>query len=84
MSEERLDVDEILADIQKGRITEAFGVGTAAVVSPVGKFGYKGKEYRINDEKSGPVATHLYKALTDIQYGRVPDPYGWMRTIKID
>jgi branched-chain amino acid aminotransferase len=54
------------------------------VVSPVGKFGYKGKEYRINDEKSGPVSTHLYQALTDIQYGRVPDPYGWMRTIKID
>ena len=84
VSEERIDVDEMLADIQKGRITEAFGVGTAAVVSPVGKFGYKGKEYRINDEKSGPVATHLYQALTDIQYGRVPDPYGWIRTLKID
>ena len=84
VSEERIDVDEMLADIEKGRITEAFGVGTAAVVSPVGKFGYKGKEYRINDEKSGPVSTHLYKALTDIQYGRVPDPYGWIRTLKID
>ncbi len=83
VSEERIDVDQMLADIEKGRITEAFGVGTAAVVSPVGKFGYKGKEYRINEEKTGPVAQKLYTALTDIQYGRAPDPYGWTRQIKI-
>jgi branched-chain amino acid aminotransferase len=84
ISEERIDVDDMLADIEKGRITEAFGVGTAAVVSPVGKFGYKGKEYRINDEKTGPVAQKLYTALTDIQYGRAPDPYGWTRQIKVN
>jgi branched-chain amino acid aminotransferase len=84
VSEERIDVDEMLADIEKGRITEAFGVGTAAVVSPVGKFGYKGKEYRINGEKTGPVAQKLYTALTDIQYGRAPDPYGWTRQIKVN
>ena len=84
VSEEKIDVDEMLDDIEKGRITEAFGVGTAAVVAPVGKFGYKGKEYRINDEQTGPVAQHLFTTLTDIQFGRAPDPYGWVRQIKVD
>jgi branched-chain amino acid aminotransferase len=84
VSEEKIDVDEMLADIENGRITEAFGVGTAAVVAPVGKFGYKGKEYRINGERTGPVAQHLYTTLTDIQFGRAPDPYGWIRKIKLN
>ena len=84
VSEEKIDVDEMLDDIEKGRITEAFGVGTAAVVAPVGKFGYKGKEYRVNDERTGPVAQHLFTTLTDIQFGRAPDPYGWIRQIKVD
>jgi branched-chain amino acid aminotransferase len=84
VSEEKIDVDEMLADIENGRITEAFGVGTAAVVAPVGKFGYKGKEYRINGERTGPVAQHLYTTLTDIQFGRAPDPYGWIHKIKLN
>lgn len=83
VSEDRLDVYQMLEDIESGRITEVFGMGTAAVIAPVGKFGYDGKEYTINNHESGPVASHLFKALTDIQYGRVPDPYGWTHTITV-
>ena len=81
VAEELLEVEQVLADIQSGKITEAVGCGTAVVVSPVGKFGYKGQDYTVGDGQVGPVASHLYKALTDIQYGRVPDPYGWIHTI---
>ncbi|MCA9937751.1 MAG: branched-chain amino acid aminotransferase [Anaerolineales bacterium] len=80
-SEARIDVYEMLADIESGKITEVFGCGTAAVIAPVGKFGYLDKEYIINGHKPGPVTTHLYQALTDIQYGRSKDPFGW--TMKI-
>jgi branched-chain amino acid aminotransferase len=83
VSEERLDVDQVLADIRAGKITEAFGIGTAAVIAPVGKFGTDDEDATISEGKAGPVATHLYKALTDIQYGRVADPYGWTYTIKV-
>ena len=83
VSEDRIDVHEMLSDIESGRITEVFGMGTAAVIAPVGKFGYDGKQYIINNHESGPVATHLFKSLTDIQYGRVPDPYGWTHTITV-
>ena len=70
-----------MADIESGKITEVFGCGTAVVISPVGKFGYKGADYTVGKGEVGPVAQHLYQALTDIQYGRVPDPYGWTYTI---
>ena len=82
ISEERLDVQTILKDIEAGKITEAIGIGTAAVVAPVGRFGYEGKDYTVGAGETGPVATHLRQALTDLQYGRAPDPYGW--TMKID
>ncbi|MGB0385638.1 MAG: branched-chain amino acid aminotransferase [Ardenticatenaceae bacterium] len=83
VSEEKIDVHDMLKDLESGRITEVFGMGTAAVIAPVGKFGYEGKEYIINNNESGPVATNLFKSLTDIQYGRVPDPYGWTYTINV-
>jgi branched-chain amino acid aminotransferase len=84
VAEEMIDVHEMLADIQSGKITEVFGCGTAAVIAPVGKFGFEEKEYLINDYQSGPVAKHLYDELTGIQYGRIPDRFGWTLTIEVN
>lgn len=83
VSEGHLDIDEVLHDIRAGRITEVFGMGTAAVIAPVGKLGDREDTISINECQSGPVARHLYQALTDIQYGRAPDPYGWTYTIEV-
>jgi branched-chain amino acid aminotransferase len=83
-TEDRIDVDDMLADISSGRITEVFAMGTGAVIAPVGRFQYKEREYVINDNRTGPVAQRLFDALTNIQYGRVPDPYGWTQIIKSD
>ncbi len=82
VSEGRLDIAEVLADIRRGRITEAFGIGTAAVIAPVGKLGNENEAVIIDETEPGPVARHLYQALTDIQYGRAADPYGWTYVIK--
>lgn len=83
VAEERIDVYQMLADLKTGRITEVFGCGTAAVIAPVGKFGFHDEEIIINDNQPGPVATELFKTLTDIQYGRSADPYGWILTIDV-
>jgi branched-chain amino acid aminotransferase len=83
VAEERIDIHRILEHLRSGRITEVFGMGTAAVIAPVGRLGLDNEEIVINEDKPGPVASHLFKALTDIQYGRVPDPYGWTYTIKV-
>ena len=80
--EEAVDVFEMLSDLRSGKVTEVFGCGTAAVIAPVGKFGFQNDEYIINDFQPGPVAKRLFESLTDIQYGRVEDRYGW--TLKIE
>ncbi len=82
--EARIDVHEMLADIESGKVTEVFGCGTAAVIAPVGKFGFQGKDYVINDFNSGPVSKHLFDELTGIQTGRLEDRFGWTYTIEVD
>jgi branched-chain amino acid aminotransferase len=81
VAEERIPVEQVLKDVESGAITEAFGMGTAAVIAPVGKFGYKGRDYLVNGNSVGPMARALYQALTDIQYGRAADPFGWTMTV---
>ena len=76
-AEERLDIYEVLADIESGKITEVFGCGTAAVISPVGILSLKGTEHVINQKRPGPVSKHLYDELTGIQYGTREDRFGW-------
>jgi branched-chain amino acid aminotransferase len=83
VSEAMVDVQEMLADVRSGKITEVFGCGTAAVIAPVGKFGYKDSEYVINDNQAGPVAKHLYEELTGIQTGRLEDRFSWTYTIEV-
>ncbi|MCI0399213.1 MAG: branched-chain amino acid aminotransferase [Chloroflexi bacterium] len=82
VSEEMIDVYQMLADVESGKITEAFGCGTAAVIAPVGKFGYRDKEYPVNNFEVGPVSRHLYQELTDIQYGRIKDRFNWTYLIE--
>jgi branched-chain amino acid aminotransferase len=82
VSEETIAIADVLRDIRSGAITEAFGMGTAAVIAPISKFGFKGEDYVLNSDGAGPVSKDLYQRLTDLQYGRAPDPFGW--TMKIE
>ena len=84
VGEEKLDVYQVLADIETGKITEVFGCGTAAVISPVGMLYFKGKQYVINNNQSGPVSRRLYDELTGIQYGVREDRFGWVTTLDED
>ena len=58
-----------------------FGCGTAAVISPVGTLGFKGKDYVVNNNQTGEVATNLYDELTGIQYGTREDKFGWIQKV---
>jgi branched-chain amino acid aminotransferase len=79
--EERLDIDAVLADVKRARITEVFCMGTAAVIVPVNRIGYRGEDVAVSGAPDFPVAQRLYRALTGIQTGRAPDPYGWTRVV---
>jgi branched-chain amino acid aminotransferase len=82
VQEERIAIDEALADAQNGKLREVFGCGTAAVVSPVDAFMDGDKTITINNREVGKVSTHLKNALMDIQFGRAKDPFGWRKTIE--
>jgi branched-chain amino acid aminotransferase len=79
--ERRLSIDEVIAGAEDGSLTEAFGAGTAAVISPVGGLHFRGRDHKVGTGGVGPVSRGLYQRLTDLQWGRVPDPRGWVREI---
>ena len=76
--EDRLAIADIFEDAKSGKLTEAFGTGTAAVISPVGELCWKDEKLVIGGGEIGPVARKLYDTLTGIQYGRVADENNWV------
>ncbi|MBR2330002.1 MAG: branched-chain amino acid aminotransferase [Clostridia bacterium] len=78
VSERLLSVDELLNALQTGKLEEAWGCGTAAVVSPIGKLAFGDKEYEVGGGKIGEITQKLYDILTGIQWGKVEDKYGWV------
>ena len=82
VNERLLSVDELTNALENGTLEEAWGCGTAAVVSPIGMLSYKDKEYVVNGGKIGEITQKLYDILTGIQWGKVDDKFGWIRKIK--
>lgn len=78
VSERLISVDELIEALKQGRLEEAWGCGTAAVVSPIGRLMYRDVEYNINGEKIGDVTQKLYDILTGIQWGKTDDNFGWI------
>ncbi len=81
VSERLLSIDELVEAMKNGTLEEAWGCGTAAVVSPIGKLYYDGTEYEVNGNQIGEVTQKLYDLLTGIQWGKLEDKFGW--TIEI-
>ena len=77
VNETHLSIDDLMKAGHDGTLEEAFGTGTAAVISPVGELRYKDDVVTINDFKIGELTQKLYDTLTGIQWGKLPDKYGW-------
>ena len=75
--EERpVPVDDLRSGLDTGAVTEAFGAGTAAVISPIGEIGIDARDY-VLPVVSGGIGDQLKHLLDDLRYGRRPDIYGW-------
>ena len=81
VEERLLSIDELAAAMENGTLEEAWGCGTAAVVSPIGELCYKGVKYPVNNGEIGEVTQMLYDTLTGIQWGKVEDKFGWIQEI---
>ena len=82
--EERLiDIKEITDGVEQNTLHEAFGCGTAAVITAIGSIGYRDKLYKINNGVAGQLSQSLYHSIVGIQRGEVEDIYGWTEVISI-
>jgi branched-chain amino acid aminotransferase len=79
--EKDITLDEVRSGIESGDIAEVFACGTAAVVTPVGRLASPSFDVTVNGGEAGDVTMGIRKRLTDIQYGRAEDAYGWMRRV---
>ena len=82
VQERKITIDEVMDAARSGRLNEAFGSGTAAVIAPVGMLRMDDEEVVINNNEIGPIAQMLYDEITGIQYGRLADPFGWVVEVK--
>ena len=84
IKEEHLSIDDLMAAARSGQLEEAWGTGTAAVISPIGELNYKGEIITIHDFKTGELTQKLYDTLTGIQWGSIEDTHGWVYDIAKD
>ena len=82
VSERRISIDELSEAYRNGKLEEAWGTGTAAVISPIGELKYGDLVMPVNNGEIGEVSQMLYDTLTGIQWGKLKDEFGW--TVKID
>jgi branched-chain amino acid aminotransferase len=81
VTERKISIHEIMTAIENGSLSEAFGTGTAAVVSPVGEFFYNGKAHLINGGRMGGISQMLYDEFTALQFGEKKDTRGWFEPL---
>ena len=83
VTERLISVDELIEAAANGTLEEAWGTGTAAVISPIGHLVYKDIDYTVADNKIGELAQRLYNELTGIQWGKNPDKRGWCYKVEM-
>ncbi len=82
VSERKLSLEEVVEAAKNGKLDEAFGTGTAAVISPIGELIVGDEHIVINNGDIGPVAKELYDNIVGIQNGILPDTFNWVVPVK--
>ncbi|MBC7420740.1 MAG: branched-chain amino acid aminotransferase [Bdellovibrio sp.] len=82
ISERKLKLSEVLEASKNGKLKEAFGTGTAAVISPIGELATESWKINLtNNGQQGELSKKIYDELTGVQYGRREDKLGWLQPL---
>ena len=81
VAERKISINEVLDAHSSGKLEEIFGSGTAAVISPVGEIKYGDTVITVGNGTVGPMANKFYKTISDLQYGHIEDPGGWIEKV---
>jgi len=82
VTERKLSAQELFDAHAAGKLTEAFGTGTAAVISPIGELNWDDKVITVAGGKIGDLSAKLYETITGIQRGSVKDEFKWITEVK--
>ncbi|HOM03068.1 MAG TPA: branched-chain amino acid aminotransferase [Acetivibrio sp.] len=82
VTERKISIQEIYDAHAAGTLKEAFGTGTAAVISPIGELNWNGNIIEINGGKIGETSAFVYDTITGIQSGKKEDTFGWIEEVK--
>ena len=77
ISEQPVSIDDLKTAFDNGTITEAFGAGTAAIVSPISVIGIEGKNYQLPVYDDNSMMNKLKQKLDSLRYGAEADVFGW-------
>ena len=77
IEERRVSVAEVIEGLKNGKLTEAFGAGTAATIAPIASIGYEGSVYTLPDQSKAEFSNKVLKTLNDMRYGLSPDEFDW-------
>jgi len=83
VTERKISIDELYEAHTKGKLQEAFGTGTAAVISPIGELCWNDKCILINNKETGELASKIYNTLTGIQKGDIKDTFNWIVEVNL-
>lgn len=78
VEERKVSVKEIVAGLENGKLTEAFGAGTAATIARIEVIGFEGRNYTLPNTDRSNFARRVHEALDGIKHGTQPDPFGWI------
>jgi branched-chain amino acid aminotransferase len=78
VEERRISVHELIDGLQKGKVKEAFGAGTAATIAHIELIGYQDKDYYLPPVAERKFANRVFAELEGIKRGTKPDPFGWI------
>ncbi len=82
VTERRLGIEEVYEAHARGKLEEAFGTGTAAVISPIGELNWDNQIISINNGQTGELSQRIYDTITGIQSGELEDKFGWTVEVK--
>lgn len=81
IEERQLSVQELVEGIKAGKVTEAFGAGTAAVIAPIATIGFEGVDYQLPEATADAFSKKIFNEINDIRLGKKEDTRGWVMKI---
>ena len=81
VEERKITVEEIVTALKEGRVSEAFGAGTAATIAPIAKIGFRDDVYELPAVETREISNRVSQYLTDLKLGKTEDEMNWLVTV---